>query len=204
MAEKAIVYIKQSGESSVPVTVRMEWLPDGKIMPLTYWTPDGSCYQIRHIIEMTPLAFLKDRGVGLRYKVRSVVTETPDDSDYLSTQHEIYLYFADNWFCGKNFIDGRYGHDAKKYIPVTLDVFPDGDYELIYFWVQGKRYMVEKTLEIEPRGSFLAGGVGMWHKVEARLINANDDEDPDIHKCVRREAAVYFEINKWFVSLKVA
>ena len=200
MPDRTVIYSKQSGEPPDPVTVRIEWRPDGTIKPLAYWTPDGACYEVVFIYNMTPLAFLKDKGNGIRFKVRVELTETPDsDDDLLHAQHETYLYLADNWFCGKNFIDSRYGHAGKEYISVTLDVFPGMDYELIYFSVQGARYMVEKTLAVEPRGSFSAGGIGVWHKVEARLVNADDDEDPNPNKSVRRPAAVYFEVNKWFV-----
>ena len=199
MTDKAIVYIKQTDEPLIPVTARIEWQPDGKIIPLMYWTPDGCCHQVRHIYEMTPCAFLKNRREGIRFKLRAEITETPDlDDSILHIQYETYLYFVDDRFCGKNFIDGRYGHTGKEYISVMLDVFPDGDYELIYFRVQETRYMVEKTIAVEPRGSFHAGGVGIWHKVEARLVNAEDDEDPDPNNSVRRIAALYFEINKWF------
>lgn len=200
MADKTVVYSKQTGEPHVPVTVRVEWLPDGRINPLMYWTPDGSCYEIKHVLGMTPLAFLRDRGEGLRFKVRAEVVETPEqDDDLLYAQCETYLYFADNRFYQKNIVDERYGHSGKEYIAVTLDIFPDGDYELVYFWCHGSRYMVEKTIAVEPRGSFHAGGVGLWHKIEVRLVNADDDEDPDPNKSVRRLAALYLELNKWFV-----
>lgn len=89
----------------------------------------------------------------------------------------------------------------KEYIPVTLDVFPDGVYELVYFWVHGSRYMIEKTSDIEYRGSFYAGGVGVLHKVDARLVGADDDEDPDPNMSVIRVAALYLELNKWFVCV---
>lgn len=205
MADKAVIFSKQAGEPGVPVTARIDWLPDGTIKPLMYWTPDGSCCQVRHIYEMTPLAFLKDRGEGLRFKVRAETTETPDPySDGRSAQHETYLYFAHNWFFGPNIVDSRYGHKGKEYIPVTLDVFPDCEYELVYFKVQGIRYIVENTIAIEPRGSFHAGGAGVWHKVGARQVNDEDDEDPDPCKSVRRMAALYFELNKWFVTIKTA
>jgi hypothetical protein len=91
---------------------------------------------------------------------------------------------------------------SSDLVPVTLDVFPDAGYELVYFVARGTRYMVEKTVAVEPRGSFSAGGAGVWHKVEARQVNADDDEDPDPDKSAGRTAAVYFEINKWFVSVK--
>ena len=205
MPEKTIIYSKRSGESPVPVTARIDWLPDGTIKPCLYWTPDGSCYKIKHVYETTPLAFLKDRGEGIRFKVKSVVAEAPEPySDHQYTQHETYLYFADNWYCGKNFIDGRYGHEGKEFIPVTLDVFPNGEYELVYFKAQGTRYIVEKTIAIEPRGSFHAGGIGVWHKVKARKVNANDDEDFDPSKSTLRMVALYFEINKWFLPIKPA
>jgi hypothetical protein len=149
------------------------------------------------------MAYLKDRGVGLRFKVRGELIETPDPEcdDLLHTKHETYLYLADNRFSERNIINEQYSHPGKLYIPVTLDVFPDGDYELIYFWVHGERYMVEKTDAVDNRGSFQAGGVGVWHKVEARLVNADDDEDPDPQKSVRRLAAVYRELDKWFVRV---
>ena len=205
MEDKTVVYSKQTGEKRVPVTVRIEWLPDGKINPTMYWMPDGCRYQVRHLYERTPLAFLKDRGVGIRVRVTGEWVEMPDrSSGHPFARHETYLYFADDKFNGRNFIDGRYGHAGKEYIPVTLDVFPDGDYEPIYFWVKGMRYKVERKIKVEPRGSLHAGGIGIWHKVEARLVNACDDEDPTPHKSVRRLAALYFEINKWFVSIKTA
>ena len=200
MGDKTTVYIKNSDGPPVPVTVRIVWRPDGKIEPLMYWTPDGSRCEIKPEYEMTPLAFLEDRGEGLRYKIRAEVVETPEPyPDRRFSQYETYLYIADNWFCGKNFIDGRYAHEGKEYIPVTLDVFPNREYEIVYFQVDGARYAVEKTVAIEPRGSFYAGGVGVWHKVKARLVNADNDEDPDPNKSVHRMAALYFEVNKWFI-----
>jgi hypothetical protein len=205
MVDKAVIYNKHPGESSVPLTVRIDWLPEGTIRPLMYWTPDGSCYQVRHVCEMTPLALLKDRGEGLRFKVRAEAIKTPEPYvDYQFTQHETYLYFANKWFCEKNIIDGRYAHKGKEYIPVTLDIFPDSEYELVYFKVKGIRYIVEETIAKEPRGSFNAGGTGMWHKVKVRQVNADNDEDPDPLKSIRRMAALYFELNKWFVTIKTA
>lgn len=199
MEEKIIIFSKQSGEPRVSITVRVSWLPDGTIKPLMYWTPDGTCFKIIVLFECIQLAFLKDRGEGLRFKVKSEIIETPEsDDDLLHTKYETYLYLADRRFSEKNIIDERYSHAGKEYIPVTLDVFPDGDYELIYFQVHGKRYMVERTKDVEPRGSFNAGGVGLWHKVEARLVNADNDDDPDPEKSVVRLAALYWELNKWF------
>lgn len=204
MSDKTVIYIKRPDEPPVPVTARIEWLPDGKIKPLMYWTPDGSCHLVRHVYEMTLCAFLKDRGEGVRFKVTAEIAESPEQDESLRyAQYETYIYFADNWFCGKNFIDGRYVHEGKEYIPVSLDVFPDGGYELLYFWARGARYIVEKTDEIEPRGSFLAGGIGVRHKVEARQVNAENDDDPDTSKSVRRAAGLYFEVNKWFVMVNI-
>lgn len=202
MDENIIVYSKQVDEPRVPVTARIKWMPDGTIIPLMYWTPDGSCYQVKPGCVMMPIAFLKDRGVGIRFKVMAEIIDTPDmDDDLLHSMTETYLYLADNWFCGRNFIDARYGHAGKEYVPVTLDVFPDCSYELVYFWVHGIRYMVEKTHKVEARGSFYAGGIGIWHKVDARVVNADDDEDPDPTQTIRRLAALYFEVNKWFVTV---
>ena len=203
MTDRTVVYCKQSGGPVVPLTVRIEWLADGTIKPMMYWTPDGACFQVTGQSPGIKIAYLKDRGVGLRFKVRGELIETPDPEcdELLHTQHETYLYLADKRFSERNIINEQYRHPGKEYIPVTLDVFPDGDYELIYFWVSGARYMVEKTDEVDNRGSFKAGGVGVWHKVEARLVNADDDEDPDPLKSVRRLAAVYWELDKWFVRV---
>lgn len=202
MAERIVLYGKQMGEPCVPLTIRLEWLPDGTIKPLMYWTQDGTCYKVISQAESVRLAFLQEHGEGLRFKVKSEIIDTPEPhSDLLHTLYETYLYMADKRFSERNIIDQRYGHAGKEFIPVTLDVFPDGDYEIIYFWVHGDRYMVEKTDDVEPRGSFHAGGVGIWHKVVARLINADDDDDPDPCKSVRRPAALYLELNKWFVTV---
>jgi hypothetical protein len=174
------------------------------IMPLLYWTPDGTCYRVIDSSPGIALAYLKEGGVGLRFKVRGEIIETPDPEtdDLLHTQHDTYLYLADKKFSEKNIIDGRYGQPGKEYIPVTLDVFPDGDYELIYFTAHGSRYMVDKTADVDNRGSYKAGGFGVWHKVEARLVNADDDNDPDPHTSVKRLAAIYLELNKWFIRIE--
>jgi len=200
MADKVIIYVKQSNEPLVPVTARIEWLPDGKIKPLMYWTPDHSCYEIKHIYESTRLAFLKEKGVGIRFKVRAELTEKPDNM--ASVRHETYLYFADSRFCERGFIDQRYSHPSKEYVPVTVDVFPNAGYELVYFRVGDNRYMVEKTLKVEPKGSFQAGGIGIWHKVDVRLINDDNDEDPDPNKSECRQAGLFWELDKWFTIRK--
>ena len=196
MSDNTIVYSKQPGGQRIPVTVRLDWRPDGSIRPRGYWTPDGSRYEVTHIHETTPLAFLRDKGEGLRVKVQAELTEMPDannNDDLLHVRRESYLYFEDNRFCGRNMVDGRYGHEGKAFIPVTLDVFPDGEYELIGFTVKDTRYEVDKTLAIEAKGSYHAGGVGLCHRVMAREAGADG-------AC--REAALFFEINKWFVSVK--
>ena len=187
MANK--IYIKAPGHT--PVTVRIKWLANGKIQPLLYWTPDGSCYEIKRVYEMTPLAFLKDGGEGIRFKIKSEIEKPESYQDYHHvTLHETYLYFADGMFSGRNIVDERYSHENKEFIPVVLDVFPNGEYELISFEVRGTHYVVDKTIAIEPRASFNAGGAGVWHKVEARMVNG------DV-----RMSVLYFEVNKWFVRV---
>jgi hypothetical protein len=202
MEKEPIIYMEHD-EQRVPLTLRIEWLPNGSINPLTYWTPDGECYDIKHIYEMIHNAHLKHRGVGIRFKIRSEPTEPTDPFTILRNKDlERYIYLADNWFCGKNIIDERYDHAGKEFIHVTLDVFPDGRYMLVYFVTQNQRYMVEKVISIEPRGSSNAGGVGMRHKVEARLINADNDDDPNPDECNMKIASLFFEINKWFRSIQ--
>ncbi|MCL2426882.1 MAG: hypothetical protein FWD05_11175 [Oscillospiraceae bacterium] len=203
MSDKSIVYGRQDEQSRIPLTVRLEWYPDGTIKPCMYWMPDESCHMIRHVYECIPLVYLKERADGLRFKVKAEATGA---SEWLCVsepmQSEAYLYLSDKRFCGKNIVDDRYSHESKEYIRVSLDVFPSGEYKIVYFWVSGVRYMVEKTLEIEPRASFYAGGAGVWHKVEARQVNDDDDDDLYADKSNKRVAGLYFEINKWFVRIK--
>jgi len=201
MADKVAIYIKQSDDTSIPVKVRIEWLPDGTIKPSLYWTPDGSCYEIKHIYNKIPLTLLKTRREGLRFKTRAEIRETPEPyRDHRCFQHEAYLYFNHSMFCGRNIIDDRYSHNSKEFITVTLDVFPNCKYELVCFQVQGANYVVEKNIAIEPRASYHAGGIGVWHKVKARQVNQNSgDEYPNMSNTAIRMAALYFEINKWFV-----
>ena len=203
MAQK--IYIRQPGEQPVPVTAQIIWLECGAIKPLMYWTPDGSCYVVEKIYEKISLASLQNKGVGIRFKVRAVAKEGPEHFiDYHHvTRHETYLYFADNFFNGKTFIDDRYGHTGKVFIPVTLDVFPDGGYEIICFEALGNRYAVDKTLEIELAGSFNAGGIGIRHKVEARQV---DSQGNDINplKSIVEMRALFLEVNKWYVAVRGA
>jgi len=203
MDSNSVIYIKAPGQPPVPVTVRVEWLPSGAIKPLFYWMPDNTCYEIKHTYKPEQLAFLKDRGEGIRYKIIAEL-KASEYENARCTQHEAYLYLADNRFCEKGFIDERYGHGNKKYIQVTLDIFNDGDYELVYFTVGDKRFMVEKTMEIKHHGSLFAGGIGIRHKVDARLVNADNDEDPNPYKSIRRPAALFWELNKWFVAVNNA
>jgi len=195
MTEKnTTVYGKQPEGRPIPLTARIDWMPDGAVIPLMYWTPEGGCYRVTRVSESTPIAFLKDRGEGLRFRVTGEMTENPEPcSDYQNTREQIYIYFADSFFSGKNFIDGRYGHPNKQFVHVRLDVFPDGGYELILFRLQDAAYIVEKTVSIEPHGSFSAGGAGLGHKVEARP--EQDGDSPP------RPVVIYFEVNKWFVEL---
>ena len=204
MINNMIIYSKQTGKPSVPVTVRIDWLSDGTIKPRLYWMPDGSCYEVKHVLEMTPLACLKHQSDGIRFRVISVILKNLESNPGCKfSRHETYLYFADNWFCGRNIVDDRYGHSGKEFIPVTLDVFPNGEYELIYFKLrETTRFMVEKTISVEPRGSYDAGGIGICHKVEARQINLDDEEDASPLESVYRKAALFFELNKWFIVVK--
>jgi len=200
--KQMIVYSRQGGSPDVPITVRVTWLPSGIIKPQMYWTPDDSCFKITHIYECTQQAFLKSKGMGVRFKIKAEIIKTSQVyPDYPIVHDEIYLYLADNRFCEKNIVDERYAHAGKEYIPVVLDIFPDGGYQLVYFWVQGIRYLVEKTNEVAPQGSYNAGGVGIRHNVEARKVNENDDEDADPNNSLRRIASIYLELNKWFVSV---
>jgi len=204
MNNEQTVYINQFNQAPIPVTVRADWLADGTIKPFMYWAPDNSSYMIKNIYESVPLALLKAKGEGIRYRVSAEAEDAYEHRDMNQMRYENYLYLASSRFCEKGFIDQRYGHAGKKYIPVTLDIFPSGDYELVYFWVDDKRYMVEKTIKIEPRASLSAGGMGIWHKVEARLVNPHDDESPFPNKTICRQAALYMELNKWFVRVDVA
>ncbi len=46
--------------------------------------------------------------------------------------------------------------------------------------------------------SFKTGGIGVRHEVKARLVNADDDDDPDPRMSVKRPAAIYRELNKQY------
>lgn len=205
MGEKKAIYIKRSGEVMVPVTARITWFPDGRIKPCFYWTPDGTQYKIlSHGIGVS-LALFRCHAEGLRFKVISQIIETPDPfSELLNSRYETELYLEDSRFFQKNIIDTGYAHPNKEYIQVTMDVFPNSEYEIISFCCKGSRYVVEKTLAVEPRGSYLAGGAGIWHKVDARLANMDDDGDPNPQKSICRRSALYLEFNKWFVSVATA
>jgi hypothetical protein len=59
---------------------------------------------------------------------------------------------------GLNNLSAWYGHAGKEYIPVMLDVFPDGGYELIYFSVATRgmlwteRYRWKTAVRFRPVG----------------------------------------------------
>ena len=203
---KIIIYEKQPECRPVPLTVNADWNVDGQIVPRYYWTPDGSRFKVLHINECVPVAFLEEKGEGLRFKMRARLEETVEEgTDLHHAQYETYLYFADNRYCEKTIVDARYDRAEKLYIPVNLDIFSDGNYELISFWFLNARYRVEQTLDISQRAAYRVGGrLGLRHKVEARLVNAHDDDDPDPDQSIRRMAALYFEINRWFLAVKTA
>ena len=118
---KIVIYEKQPEHRRVPLTVNADWLSDGQIVPRCYWTQDGSRFKVLHVYECVPLAFLEEKGKGLRYKVRARMEETVEDgSDLVPAQYETYLYFADNRFCEKTIVDDRYDHAEKLYVPVNL------------------------------------------------------------------------------------
>jgi hypothetical protein len=184
-----VLYGKINGQS-IPLTVCIDWQPDGTIKPRTVWTPDGAAHRITRIYDCVPLAYLNNGGEGLRFKVQT--EEIP----------ELYIYFADGRFCEKNIVDSRYGHAAKVFVAVTMDIFPDGDYELSCFHFNGKRYQIEKITSVEPRGSFYAGGIGLRHKTEVRQVNENGGI-PDPANDSLYFISLYLELNKWFIPAGV-
>gem|GEM_PF-1501567 len=215
MAERIVVYSKENG-ALTPLTVRVDWLPNGVIRPRMYWTPDGSCLRITQVAECVRLGHLKETGAGVRFRVTAQMAEPGDLPAPFSykkvatplpaalarkrswdsfPEYELYLYLADNFFCAANILGDEYAHNAKAYIPVTLDVFPSGDYELVGFEAGGVCYTVDKTYSVRPGGSYKAGGAGLRHEVEATAqAAANADAAPN-----SRRAALYLELNKWFV-----
>jgi len=183
-----VVYIKQANEPPIPVTVRLEWLPNGKIKPIMYWTPDNSCYEVKHVYESTSLAFLREKGVGIRFRVRAEMREMPDNTS--CARHETFLYLADMRFCESGFIDDRYSHPNKKYVTVTVDVFPNAEYELVRFCVGDECYVVERTLKVEPRALYRVGGIGVWHRVDVRANSGGEWQ----------RKAVFWEVGGWYVA----
>ena len=75
---RIIVYEKQPERRRVPLTVNADWLPDGKIVPCYFWTPDGVCLKVLHVYECVPIAYLRERGEGIQftypYILRSLLT----------------------------------------------------------------------------------------------------------------------------------
>jgi hypothetical protein len=202
---KATVYGKPMGGAPVPMKVRVEWKADGLISPTLYWTPDGTCYQVKPGCKSVQLAYLKDRAVGLRFEVRSKVIHTPHPYPELHyALCEAYLFLEDGRVCEKNFLDARYQNPKKSYITVEIDFHPNGEYDLAYFRHQDERYKIEAVSEIDHHGAFLAGGVGIRHKVSVRKVNPHDDDDPDPDNPDVRVTAIYWERDKWFISLKAA
>ena len=200
MDTNVVLYAKQTGKGHTPITARIIWLADGTIMPLKFWLPDNLCLKVTHIYESTPLGYLKNKGNGICFKVEAIAADLPESyTELTSMRRDVCLYFAHKMFCGKNIIDRRYAHDGKLFIPVVMDVFSDAKYELVCFWKKGMRYIVEKNIGVEPCGSFIPEGIGLKHKVEARLVNHNNDNDPIIGNSIRRPASLYFGLNKWFV-----
>ena len=201
MAERIVVYSKQENGEMMPLTMRVEWLPTGVIKPRMYWTPDGSCFQVTHVIECVRLAHLKSGGKGIRFKVMAMMIESEDiGAEPSPVSYEIYLYLADDFFCAANMIDEQYAHDGKVYIPVTMDIFPGGDYELICFWVRGVCYCVDRTYDVTLGGSYEAGGVGLRHGVMATMVKDAGGDAVNATKLSSRKASLYLELNKWFVK----
>ena len=201
---KALIYCRRSGERGYPITARIEWLADGVILPIMYWMPDGSCFEVTHTRECIPLAYLKEGGQGLRFTVRARLVRA--ENAYLGDaqqDYETYLYFADRKFSAKNIIDAQYCHVGKEFVPVVMDVFPDCEWMLINFKARGAQYMVEKTTCVEPRGCFNGGGIGLCHIVDARRVS-DPEEILEERGGICRRAALYFEFNKWFVTVKVS
>ena len=66
------------------------------------------------------------------------------------------------------------------------------------------KFCISANLDISRRAAYRVGGFGLRHQVEARLVNADDDEDPDPDQNIRRMAALYFEVNRWFLAVKTA
>ena len=200
MEKNIRTYIKRCDEPRTPVTARINWFPDGSIVPCFFWTPDGTQYKIVSHGSGVSLSLLKEPGEGLRYRVRTEIIDVPElHTELRHTQYDTELYLADNRFCQMNIIDQRYDHASKEFIKITMDVFPSAEYELVYFWCKDVRYMVERTITVEPRGSYKAGGTGLCHKVTARLINPEDDDDPEPSRSACRPASLFLEFNKWFV-----
>jgi hypothetical protein len=82
-------------------------------------------------------------------------------------------------------------NDYKVYVDVNEDRLKDGS--LIphsFVWEDGKRYEIDRVIDVRPAASLKAGGAGMRYKVRIR----------------NRETYMFLEedqgIHKWFMEKK--
>lgn len=52
------------------IQVNAEFMPDGRIIPLSFTWEDGRTFDIDKLLEMRPAASLKAGGYGMRYTIR--------------------------------------------------------------------------------------------------------------------------------------
>ena len=192
------VYIKQSEGIATPITVRIHWLANGDWYPTLFWMPNGICYEVSlPILERAPLSCLKEKGVGTRITANVNMAEDSGESTNLCKGGQsVHIYFADSKFDAKCIVDAAYNHNKKLYISVEVDIFSEGSYELVGITVDSDKYLVSRTLSVEPRGSYGAGGVGICHKL--RVVKEGQQGDCPLPW---REANVYLEFDRWFIHI---
>ena len=81
--------------------------------------------------------------------------------------------------------------DCKVYVDVNEDRLKDGRLiPLSFVWEDGRRYAIDRVIDIRPAASLRAGGVGLRYTVRVR----------------NRETFLYLEegggVSKWFMERK--
>ena len=78
-------------------------------------------------------------------------------------------------------------NSPKVYVSVNADFYPDGHLmPLSIIWEDGKRYDIDRVLDVRRAASLKAGGIGIRYTV----------------RIGGKETYLFLEESRWFVELK--
>ncbi|MGI5849021.1 MAG: hypothetical protein ACOX8Q_02970 [Christensenellales bacterium] len=84
-------------------------------------------------------------------------------------------------------IERRYQSEGKVYVKVEALFYPDGRLEpLAFWWENGRRYTIDRIVDICRAASLKAGGTGIRYTC---LIRGN-------------QTFLFFEEDRWFIERK--